>query len=228
MAFFDYCPDIIPDLARIVFEYSTHTDRKRWNFQEDTSPYYDQLVISVQNLADIERMTNIIISQVPLPPYIRLPLIRIVEIANRHNKTLSNMINCPNLTHLYVYYTKGTVDLTYNTKLESIEIGPCVSKHIQLPKSSSLKSLILANTGPMDLSDQHKLEKLYLYHDFSQSSNVSLAPLNKPLDLTPCSSLTNISVPAHNKSIFITTSSQPICITHRECAYKICVECSNK
>lgn len=189
---------LIPDLFKIVLEYSEYADRQQWNFPEDTNPIHEELTLAENNVNDIARMTKMSINNWVFISDISFPLLQSLQIWS--GKYIPNMSTYPNLTYLLVgYYTNNTIDLTHNTKLHTIEMGIYCNVLVIFPKVSSLKSLLLppnVRGYEFDLTDQHKLENL-------DCRNVTCS-----LDLTNCPLLTNVHLGDYDKQLLKLTPSQ--------------------
>ena len=58
---------MIPDLVRIILSYINYCIRKHLNCPEDTGLYLNDVVLTQDNICDIDRMVSIVIDKVPLP-----------------------------------------------------------------------------------------------------------------------------------------------------------------
>ena len=70
---------MIPDILRIVLSYTEYYDRKKLNCPEDTGLYLNDVLLTQDNICDIDRMVSIVIDDVPLP-YMSLVNLRKVTI----------------------------------------------------------------------------------------------------------------------------------------------------
>lgn len=97
---------MIPDLLRIVFSYTDYCDRKQLDCPEDTGLYLNNVVLTNTNIHDINRMTDITIKDVPLPPdvFVNLRTLTITG-PRRYNKIID-------LTHQIHITTVNVISTT--------------------------------------------------------------------------------------------------------------------
>lgn len=156
---------IIPDLWRIVLEYSSYTDRKGWNYKEDTGLIYENINITKRSLRvskDIKRMINITL----IANHVRL---------NQYLPNLRTLICGSYFYHRRKdYYSWGgyntELPLNLTPNLTSLHLGPYYNKPLMLHFVPNLRRLNLGSdfNQELDLRTNIHLHTLDLGHNFEQ------------------------------------------------------------
>ena len=167
---------LIPDLFRIVLEYSNYKDRECWDFPEDTGLVYDIVLANVELYYKSNRSIK--------------KLTKIKNVMAIYNNEL------PNLLSLELYRFNVHLNLSGFPNLASLDVGIYFNHPLDLSGVPNLTSLILGGdfNQPLSLRSVPKLKYLNLGVRFNQPLSLCGAPnltsltlssmYNKPLDLS--------------------------------------------
>lgn len=207
---------LIPDLFRIVLEYSSYSDRNVWNYVGDTGLIHERICLNVNNVHHINRMVNVLsfkyedeydnwkndewmnIEPAFIPP-IYLPNLKKLVISNT-DSTEFDIANMPNLVSLACTreYYNFPLDLSQHYNLLRLHIAH--NCELLLPPQLQILQLSDAYYNYLDLSNLPELRELYLsevYNDaliFPYMPKLSILDLgfrfNHEFDLTQVPNLT--------------------------------------
>ena len=235
---------LIPDLFRLVLEYSNYEDRNTWKFPEDTGPIYDHVIITAEDVHNINRMRDIALigTVIDLTNYTQLITITIDGHYNQplclHTNTklkklrmkynfISNhtldLTNCPELRELSTsrIYNQ-TLDLSANSQLIVLRLGMNYNKPLDLQATPKLYALYINNnfSYPLRLSDIPELRILHMYDTFGMYNSYKHS-----LDFTKVPNLIHIYIAhyaypldiSHNlklEELWLEVYSHPIDLTN--------------
>lgn len=163
---------LIPDLFRLVLEYSAYYDRRVWNYPEDTGLIYEHVRLTSTNLTDLKRMTAIeISSMVPLPNIVLLCL-KTLSMSYYFNTKL--ILLCPNLKTLKLGYDYNQpLDLS-SVDLICLQMGTKYNQPLDISSQLNLQEFVIGDEydKPLTVSRQTKLTKLRIGDKFTYPLNI--------------------------------------------------------
>ena len=180
---------LIPDLFRIVLEYSNRSDREVWDFPEDIGPIYEELIYR-DYISDkiIKQSINIIIKQYfALPDYI-LPTLLILRLRNTTYKDEIRLHHTPNLESLTITNKyKWSLHLQFVPKLKELQIinrpyTPIIS-YLYFDMSKLEANLPHNLMRPIELKHVPELQSLEIFCDYNHKLDLHLVPKLKELTL---------------------------------------------
>lgn len=109
---------LIPDIFRLVLEYSAYVDRKVWNYPEDTDLIYECILINNNNICDISRMTNITIDDGIYGINFECITDQLLNIKHltisEYYTDITNLDLFPNITDVYILGNDNTISYIVN------------------------------------------------------------------------------------------------------------------
>ena len=148
------CDYIIPDIFKIVLEYSSYDDRNAWQLPEDTGPIYEHVNIDNITADFIYGVTNITLTNSCSLPKIKLPWLKILNMQSGFSRPL------------HLEYLPSLIDLTVSNDY---------NEYLNLSAVPHLKRLHIGSkcNQNIDLSDIPNLEHLYLSPSYNQQLRLS-------------------------------------------------------
>lgn len=150
---------LIPDLFRLVLEYSNLSDRKVWNFPEDTGVIHEMIYLNKQNTKFLSRVIGITINihhDLSITP-VKLPYLKTY---------ILNPLSWPHIQRL-----ASVGDDQY--LINELFVTPVIS---YAPNLTTLDMSLISYIEELDLSHNPKLTCLKLTYDSEYILDLSVVP----------------------------------------------------
>ena len=196
----EVCPDIIPDIFKIVLEYSAYEDRTTWDITGDSGLIYDYIRLTCTNIVDVSRMVIVDITVYMLSTnhrnvhHLDLNILSSLDMSNVVRLGIFSNVRsqylCPILpplpqlqslwlTEVAGIYSMPCFDLSASTNLTQLHLGTRFDQLLDISKNTELISINLTcrYKHDLDLSNLTKLSQITLNTRYSHVLQLNSAAL---------------------------------------------------
>ena len=147
---------IIPDIFRLVLEYSEYKDRKVWSFSEDTGMIYENISLDIHNIVDSHRMLNITICNL-----YEITNTSITDFPNVHTLAIDKLSTTNTSLHIFPKLTTVYIFGWHDTRFYISDIP----EHIKISRLHLPGMSFYAPSwgrGPVDINSIYQMAYQYM------------------------------------------------------------------